>query len=146
MLKSEVVENVKKTIIEVVGIEEGETIELSSKLINDLGAESIDFLDIMARLERRFDITLDTSGEEVENAIREMVSEEELETGALPPEVIAKLPELIPEIDASEFKEGMHLNDIPLLFSVNSMTTLVINALKEQKEVIVEDDLREVTA
>ncbi len=141
MKKSEVFEKVKETLIECLGIEEGEEIIPDSKLIEDLGAESIDFLDIFSRFERRFDITLDTSGVEVENLIAESVSDEELETGILPPEVLSKLSELMPEIDPSEFKEGLRLNEIPLLFTVDSMMKAIVRALKEQNNIDVVDDM-----
>lgn len=141
MKRSEVFEQVKEALIETLGLEEGEEITPQSKLIGDLGAESIDFLDIMSRLERRFDIALDTSGEEVENAIREMVSEEELETGIIPPELLAKLPELIPEIDASEFREDLHLHEIPLLYTVDSMMKMVGRQLEIQQNIKVENDM-----
>ena len=44
-----------------LGLEEDE-IELDSKLIEDLGAESLDFLDIVYRLERAFDIKIPRGG------------------------------------------------------------------------------------
>lgn len=141
MKRSEVFEKVKETLIECLGTEEGEKITPASKLIEDLGAESIDFLDIMSRLERRFDITLDLTGEELENEIRELVSEEELETGVIPLELMAKLPMLMPEIDPSEFKEDLRLNEIPLLFSVDSMIRAVTAALEDQEKIKVENDM-----
>ncbi len=141
MKRSEVFEQVKETLIETLGLEEGEEITPQSNLIGDLGAESIDFLDIMARLERRLDITLDTSGEEVENAIRDLVSEEELETGIIPPELLARLPELIPEIDPSRFTDDLRLHEIPLLYTVDSMIKLVVRELESQQNVKVENDM-----
>lgn len=141
MKRSEVFVQVKETLIETLGLEDGEKITPQSKLIGDLGAESIDFLDIMARLERRFDITLDTAGEEVERVITEMVSEEELETGIIPPELLARLPELLPELDPAEFREDLRLNEIPLLYTVDSMITMVIRVLEEQCNIEVENDM-----
>ncbi len=141
MKRSEIFVQVKETLIETLGLEDGEKITPQSKLIGDLGAESIDFLDIMARLERRFDITLDTAGEEVERVITEMVSEEELETGIIPPELLARLPELLPELDPAEFREDLRLNEIPLLYTVDSMITMVIRVLEEQCNIEVENDM-----
>lgn len=131
MTKTEIFEKVKDVLVDSLGIEDDVEVTLKSKIIDELGAESIDFLDIISRLERRFDITLDT-GEELETVIRDMVSEEELETGVFPPEVLKKLPELVTEIDPEEFKEGLRINDLPRLYTVNSMVTNVIKGLKAQ--------------
>jgi acyl carrier protein len=138
--KSEIFTKVTEMLVDSLGVEEGVEIRPDSKLIDELGAESIDFLDIISRLERRFDITMDT-GEEVEMLIREMVSEEELETGILPPDVIERLPELMKEVDPSEFKEGFRLSDMPRLYTVNSMVIGVIDALEEQQGIKVENDM-----
>lgn len=140
MKKSEIFNTVKEVLIEALGIEEGEEITPKLKLIDDLGAESIDFLDIFSRLERRFDVTLDT-GEDFETKLREMVPEEEMETGVIPEELVAQLPELLPEIDPSELKSGLRLQDIPRLFSVDTLVKAIIKSLKEQQQVMVEIDM-----
>lgn len=48
---------VKKVLAEALNVEE-EEITPSSKIVSDLGAESIDFLDITFRLERQFNIKI----------------------------------------------------------------------------------------
>lgn len=141
MKKSEIFEVVKNVLIDTLGIEEGNEIHLESKLIEDLGAESIDFLDIMARLERRFDVSLAEDGDGVEQFIMENSSEEELETGVIPVEVLKDLPKLMPEINPDEFTEGLTFNDIPRLFTINSLVYGVTIALKKQKSVDIEDDM-----
>lgn len=140
MKKTEVFEITKSALIDALGIDEDTVITPDSKLIDDLGAESIDFLDIMSRLERRFDVNLD-SGEDVEEKIMELVPEEEMETGEFPLEVLEELPKLMPEIDPAEFKEGLCLNDLPRLFTVDSMMKTVMWSLQEQKHIEIEDGI-----
>jgi len=53
--KVEVLEKVKLCLTEALGAEE-EDIKPDATLVGDLGAESIDFLDIVFRLEKAFDI------------------------------------------------------------------------------------------
>lgn len=139
MKRSEIFEKVKAALIDTLGIDEDTGMTLDSRLIDDLGAESIDFLDIMSRLERRFDVTLD-KGENVDEELRKILSEEDLETGILPAEALAEMPRLMPEVDPAEFKEGLRLNEFPRLLTVNSMMILVSMALNA-KGVEVEEDM-----
>ncbi len=141
MKKSEIFEMVKSVLIDTLGIEDGAEVLLESKLIEDLGAESIDFLDIMARLERRFDVSLSEDGDGVEQFIMENSSEEELETGVIPTHVLKELHKLMPEINPAEFVEGLTFNDIPRLFTINSLVFAVALSLKKQKDIDVEEDL-----
>ena len=55
--KEEIIKNVKTVISQALKVDEGK-IELHSSLIRDLGAESIDFLDIVFRLEKLFKIKI----------------------------------------------------------------------------------------
>ena len=55
--KSEIIKNVKTIISQALKVDEAK-IELGSSLIKDLGAESIDFLDIVFRLEKTFKIKI----------------------------------------------------------------------------------------
>ena len=52
-----VIEEVKKAIVETLGVE-ASTIQADSSLMKDLGAESLDFLDISYRLEQAFGIKM----------------------------------------------------------------------------------------
>ncbi|MGZ7443459.1 phosphopantetheine-binding protein [Paenibacillus sp. TH7-28] len=140
MKKSEIFETIKNTLEDTLGVDEEVEVTLKSKLIDDLGAESIDLLDIMSRMERRFDVEME-KGEDIDEAIRNMTSEEELETGELPSEVLEALPALMPEIDPAEFKPGLRMGDLPRLFSVDSLIYSLQKALKEQKGIEIEDDM-----
>jgi len=55
--KSEIIKNVKTIISQALKVDEPK-ISLESSLIKDLGAESIDFLDIVFRLEKTFKIKI----------------------------------------------------------------------------------------
>ena len=58
MNDQELFSNVEESIRAVLSTDEGE-IKLSSRLVEDLGAESIDFLDISCELEKFIDRELD---------------------------------------------------------------------------------------
>src|SRR5689334_25441572 len=73
-----------------------EDVRLDSVLMAELGAESLDFLDIVFRLERDFSIEI-TRGE-MEKASRGDMSQEEFAPGGVVSEAgLARLRELMPE-------------------------------------------------
>ena len=71
---------VAEIIADALGCDEDE-VSPDSSLINDLDAESIDFLDIVFRLEREFKVKI-PRGKAVEEARGEL-SEEEFEQGGI---------------------------------------------------------------
>lgn len=55
--RDEIFEKVKTTLVDALGLDEDE-VSPTSRLKADLGAESIDFLDIVFRLEKNFGIKI----------------------------------------------------------------------------------------
>lgn len=107
---------VRKVIAESLCVEEGD-VSRNSNLIKDLGAESIDFLDIMFRLEKEFDIKIPQR--EIERQARGDMPPEEFEVdGILKPKGLERLKQLIPEIDSASWRDGMALRELPALFTV----------------------------
>ena len=109
-------DKVREIIAESLCVELEEVL-LDSNLIKDLGAESIDFLDIMFRLEKEFEIKIPQR--EIERQARGGLTEEEFEVdGILQPKGIERLKVLIPEIDPNSWQEGMSLRELPSFFTV----------------------------
>jgi acyl carrier protein len=107
---------VRKVVAESLCVELDE-VTPASYLIKDLGAESIDFLDIMFRLEKEFAVKIPQR--EIERQARGGMQPEEFELeGILQPKGMARLRELIPEIDPLAWREGMALRELPSLFTV----------------------------
>ena len=55
--KDEILEKIKTALVDALGVDEDE-VTPEATLVGDLGAESIDFLDIVFRLEKAFDIKI----------------------------------------------------------------------------------------
>ena len=107
-----------------------EDIKLDVSLIEGLDAESIDFLDMVFRLERAFKIKI-PRGKIVENA-RGALSEAEFESGGVVTEAgMAQLRAYLSEIPADRFKTPMKAKDIPRLFTPETFCKLVITAQRE---------------
>lgn len=101
-----------------------EDVTLKSNLIRDLGAESIDFLDIMFRLEKDFNIKIPQR--EIEKQARGGLAPEEFEVDSILQEKgAARLRELLPEIPASDLRAGMSLRELPASFTVEVFVNIV---------------------
>ena len=107
-----------------------EDIKLDVSLIEGLDAESIDFLDMVFRLERAFKIKI-PRGKIVENA-RGALSEAEFEDkGIVSDAGMAQLRAYLSEIPADRLKTPMKVKDIPRLFTPETFCKLVITAQRE---------------
>ena len=121
---------VRTAFAEALGLDDDE-VEPGHRIIEELDAESLDFLDIAFRLERAFDIKIPRAG--VENASKEGIDPTDYEVdGVLTELALTKLKELMPEVPAEEFKPGLTSNDIPRLFRVQSFVNLVVGLLAEK--------------
>lgn len=99
-------------------------VKIDSVLMDELGAESLDFLDIVFRLERDFGIEI-TRGE-MERASRGEMSAEEFAPGGVISEAgLARLRELMPEA-RERIKPGLRPSTILTLFSVRTFANMVI--------------------
>ena len=104
---------------------DADKVKLDASLINDLGAESIDFLDIIFRLERAFKVKI-PRGKIVEEARGEL-SEAAFEQGGVVTEAgLARLKTFLTEVPADRFKSPLKVAEIPKLFTVETFCKMVI--------------------
>ena len=120
--------HVAEIIADALGCDEDE-VKPDSSLINDLDAESIDFLDIVFRLEREFKVKI-PRGKAVEEARGEL-SEEEFEQGGVVTDAgFEKIKAYMTEVPADRFSSPMKSAEIPKLFTTETFCKMVI---REQK-------------
>src|SRR5689334_11652894 len=93
-------------------------VTLASALMADLGAESLDFLDIVFELERTFDIQI-TRGEMERAARGDMTEEEFAPNGVVSEAGLARLRQLMPEVK-DRIKPGLRPVQILGLFTVQT--------------------------
>lgn len=122
---------VREIIADVLVLDENE-IKLNSKLIGDLGAESIDFLDLVFQLEKTYGIKI-PRGQLEKNARGDLPEDAFENKGVLTEEGLQALKNYLSEIPADNFKANMKVNEIPLLFTVETFCKLVIGALAEKQ-------------
>ncbi len=125
MDEKEIYEGVKDAIVEALGVEP-EEVEPGSGLFDDLGAESLDLLDIVFRLEKTFDIKIPRGGIQQDVLAAEGVKEDDvIVDGALTALGAEKLREKMTEVDVSKIQEGFRIDDIPTLFTVQTFVNIV---------------------
>ncbi|HZH76043.1 MAG TPA: phosphopantetheine-binding protein [Archangium sp.] len=120
-VEKDVVQTVREVIADALARDVSE-IQPEHNLMEDLGAESLDFLDIVFKLERAFGIQI-TRGE-MERAARGDMTDEEFAPGGVISEAgLARLRELMPEA-AGRIKPGLRPVQILALFSVRTFVNL----------------------
>lgn len=128
---AEVYPKVREIIADVLVIDE-EEISLNSSLIEDLGAESIDFLDLVFQLEKEFKIKI-PRGQLEKNARGDLAEDEFEKGGILTTSGLQALKNYLSEVPADRFKENMKVNEIPVLFTVETFCKLGISAIAQQQ-------------
>jgi acyl carrier protein len=113
---------VTKVLIECLNVDEADVTSEAS-LQNDLGAESIDFLDIVFRLEREFGIKIprgELFPESVFQGDPDFVSD-----GRVTDKGMAELRLRMPYADLSRLEKDRRLSEIPDLFTVDLVTRYI---------------------
>jgi acyl carrier protein len=99
----------------------------TAPLIEELGAESIDFLDLVFRLERAFGVKI-PRGKIVEDARGDLSESDFEQKGVLTEIGLKRLREFLSEVPAERFKTPMKSADIPKLFTPETFCKVVIRA------------------
>ena len=119
---TEVAQRVRELVADAIARDVSE-VSIDSVLMSDLGAESLDFLDLVFKLEHEFHIQI-TRGE-MERAARGDMSEEEFAPGGFISEAgLERLRQLMPEATA-RIKPGLRPGQVLSLFSVQTFVNLV---------------------
>jgi acyl carrier protein len=120
--QEEIYSKVSATLVEALNVDE-EEISPTSTLQGDLGAESIDFLDIVFRLEREFGIKI-PRGELFPESIFQG-DPEFVQNGRVTDKGIAELRSRMPFADLSKFEQNPELTGISDLFTVEMITRYI---------------------
>ena len=128
MTREEIQSKVTKVLVDALGVDEEEVIP-EAVIRDDLGAESIDFLDIMFRLEKEFGIKIPKGEMMPENLA---TNPDLVSNGVVTPAGLAiiqeKMPHAADEFEA--FKADPQLELMSKLFTVNSIVNYVESKTK----------------
>ena len=122
----EIYAKVTETLVDALGVDEDE-IRPEATLVGDLGAESIDFLDIVFRLEKNFAIKIprgELFPESIASADSGFVKD-----GMVTPEGIAELRSKMPHANVDAFAADPKFENVQDLFTVQMMVNFLKNKL-----------------
>lgn len=126
MTKDEIFEKVRQTLVDALSVDEDEVRE-DSTLMGDLGAESIDFLDIVFRLEKMFGIKIPQE----ELMPREILGNPDYVVDRrMNAAGIAALKQSMPHADLSDFEKDPDIDNISLVFTVDTIVRFVESKLQ----------------
>jgi acyl carrier protein len=130
MTKDEIYGKVAATLVEALNVDEDQ-VKPEATLQGDLGAESIDFLDIVFRLEREFNIKI-PRGELFPESIFQG-DPDFVKDGRVTDKGLRELDAKMPYADLTEFKKNPTLENISNLFTVNLIVSYIQSKLDGAK-------------
>ena len=122
MDRDEIFQKVQAVLVDALGVDDDE-VTLDATLMGDLGAESIDFLDIVFRLEKSFGIKVPR--EELFPAESLLNNAELVSNGKLTAQGLAELRQRVPHTDLSGFEKNPDISKLADLFTVNAIVTYI---------------------
>ena len=114
--QDEVFQKVRATLVDALNVDEDE-VQMSSRLRADLNAESIDFLDIVFRLEKQFNVKIPR-----EELFPESIFQGDpayVANGKVTDIGLAELAKQMPFADLTEFRKDPRLEKMEDLFTVD---------------------------
>ena len=122
MTQDEIYQKVSSTLVEALNVDEDQ-INPQATLVGDLGAESIDFLDIVFRLEREFGIKI-PRGELFPETIFQG-DPEFVQDGRITPKGMTELRSKMPYADLSKFETNPDFDGLRDLFTVDLISRYI---------------------
>ncbi len=130
MTEQEVFEKLQGLIKNVLGIKT-DKIQMGSVLVKDLGAESIDLLDLSFLIEDNFGLTIEPN--EFEKEVKKRIPGGEYEKdGFLTEAALEELRKSLPEVDQSKLVKGLRKADIPSLLTVAVFVHLIMRKMEKK--------------
>ncbi len=124
MSQPELNDEVREAVASALGLEEDE-VTSEATLMDDLGAESIDLLDILFRIERSTGVKIKASdlGEHIQGGI----PDEEFgdEGGSVSEKGLEQLKRVMPQIDVDSLRGSLEPENVIMLFTVQNLSDMV---------------------
>ncbi|MBS0263821.1 MAG: acyl carrier protein [Planctomycetes bacterium] len=118
----EIYAKVRETLVEALGLDDDE-VTPEATLVGDLGAESIDFLDIVFRLEKNFSIKI-PKGELFPEGFN-AADANLVKDGLVTEQGISELRSRLPHLDIDKFAKNPKVENIQDLFTVQMIVNYV---------------------
>lgn len=122
MNRDEILQEVQEVLVDALSVDD-EEVTTEATLMGDLGAESIDFLDIVFRLEKAFEIKIPR--EELFPAESLMNNSDYIKNGKLTEKGLNELRSKMPHTDLTAFESDPDINRLGDLFTVGAIVNFV---------------------
>ncbi len=126
MTQDQVFDKVRSVLMDALGVDE-EEVTHEATLVGDLGAESIDFLDIVFRLEKAFSIKIDQAELFPDSVLNDP---KYVTDGKVTDEGMAELRLRLPHANLDGFDKIRSINDFSNVFTVDAIAKFVQSKLK----------------
>jgi len=126
MSRDEIFQEVQEVLVDALGVDDDEVVA-EATLMGDLGAESIDFLDIVFRLEKAFGIKIPR--EELFPAESLMNNPDFVNNGKFTEAGLTEMREKIPHTDLTAFENDPDINKLGDLFTVGAIVNYIDSKL-----------------
>ncbi|MEL7087815.1 MAG: phosphopantetheine-binding protein [Planctomycetota bacterium] len=125
MTYEEIYGKVQEVLEDALGVDDDEVTK-DATLVGDLGAESIDFLDIVFRLEKAFEIKIDQSELFPDNVLSDPTY---VQDGRVTDEGMATLRVRLPHANLDDFDSNRDVEEFSNVFTVDAVVKFVQNKL-----------------
>ena len=115
----EVFDKVKEALIDALGVDDDEVTE-EATMVGDLGAESIDFLDIVFKLEKSFDIQIPRDELFPDDIL---TNAEFVQDGKVTEKGLSTLKERVPHFDFAQLESDPSVENVSKIFTVDALVT-----------------------
>ena len=128
MTRDEIFAKVRDVLVDALAVDE-EEVTPQATLTTDLGAESIDFLDIVFKLEQAFGIKI-AQGELFPENVQQ--NPEFVQNGKLTPKGVAALRQRLPHADFSKLEQDPQVAKVAEIFTVEALVRFIEAKLSGQ--------------
>lgn len=128
MTHDEVFEKVREVLVDALAVDDDE-VQPDATLTSDLGAESIDFLDIVFKLEQTFGFKIE-QGELFPDNVNQ--DPELVQNGQVTELGMQRLRERLPHADFSKLEENPDVSNVGEIFTVKALVNFVERKLEQK--------------
>ncbi len=121
LTRDEILTKVTQVLVDALAVDEDD-VKPQASLVKDLGAESIDFLDIVFKLEQAFGFRVE-KGELFPEGVQQ--DPRFVKDGKVTPEGLASLKSRMPHVDFSALEQNPEVTKVPHLFTVDTLVKFV---------------------
>ena len=121
MTEDEVFSKVKEVLVDALGVDDDE-VTAEARLVGDLGAESIDFLDIVFRLEKAFGIKIQQGEMFPENVLSDS---RYVKDGKVTDDGMTELRSRLPHANLDAFDADRRVEEFSNVFTVQAVVKFV---------------------